>query len=92
MTFDEFDLDPRCLRVLEGQGINEPTPIQELAIPPVLAGRDLIATAQTGTGKTLAFSLPTHVARRNDVALGASVRVKLAPESIHLMPWSALRA
>jgi ATP-dependent RNA helicase RhlE len=59
MTFDEFDLDPRCLRVLEGQGINEPTPIQELAIPPVLAGRDLIATAQTGTGKTLAFSLPT---------------------------------
>ena len=59
MTFDEFDLDPRCLRVLEGQGINEPTPIQELAIPPVLTGRDLIATAQTGTGKTLAFSLPT---------------------------------
>jgi ATP-dependent RNA helicase RhlE len=59
MTFDEFDLDPRCLRVLEGQGITEPTPIQELAIPPVLTGRDLIATAQTGTGKTLAFSLPT---------------------------------
>ncbi len=59
MTFDEFDLDPRCLRVLEGQGITEATPIQELAIPPVLTGRDLIATAQTGTGKTLAFSLPT---------------------------------
>ncbi len=59
MTFDEFDLDPRCLRVLEGQGLTEPTPIQELAIPPVLTGRDLIATAQTGTGKTLAFSLPT---------------------------------
>jgi len=58
MTFDEFDLDMRCLRVLEGQGITEATPIQELAIPPVLTGRDLIATAQTGTGKTLAFSLP----------------------------------
>jgi ATP-dependent RNA helicase RhlE len=59
MTFDEFDLDPRCLRVLETQSIQTPTPIQAQAIPPALEGRDLIATAQTGTGKTLGFALPS---------------------------------
>lgn len=59
MKFDEFELDPRCVRVLHGLGIEVPTPVQEQAIPVVLAGKDLIATAQTGTGKTLAFALPT---------------------------------
>jgi len=58
MTFDEFDLDPRCLSVLGAQGIVNPTPVQEQAIPLALAGKDLIATAQTGTGKTLGFALP----------------------------------
>jgi len=54
MTFDEFDLDPRCLRVLEGQGIAEPTPIQELAIPPVLTGReDLLRKLAARAGPTL---------------------------------------
>lgn len=59
MRFDEFDLDPRCLRVLESMGIESPTPVQEQAIPIALAGKDLIATAQTGTGKTLGFALPS---------------------------------
>ncbi|MCF6283817.1 MAG: DEAD/DEAH box helicase [Candidatus Hydrogenedentes bacterium] len=60
MTFDEFeDLDPRCLRVLKQMGIETPTPVQEQALPILMKGKDLIATAQTGTGKTLAFSLPT---------------------------------
>jgi len=69
MTFTEFDLDPRCLRVLHEQGIEEPTPIQEAAIPIVLQGKDLIATAQTGTGKTLAYVLPciTHLAKEQNI-------------------------
>ncbi len=58
MTFSDFDLEPRCLRVLDAMGIETPTPIQEQAIPPALEGKDLIATAQTGTGKTLGFALP----------------------------------
>jgi ATP-dependent RNA helicase RhlE len=65
MSFDRFDLDPRCLALLQEQGIVTPTPVQEQAIPVVGAGRDLIATAQTGTGKTLGFALPclTRLAR-----------------------------
>lgn len=69
MKFEEFeDLDPRCLRVLHEMGIETPTPVQEQAIPVALAGHDLIATAQTGTGKTLAFALPalTRLAREKE--------------------------
>lgn len=58
MTFEEFDIDSRCLSVLNAQGIVSPTPVQEAAIPVALTGKDLVATAQTGTGKTLAFTLP----------------------------------
>ena len=58
MNFDRFKIDPRCLAVLERQGIEQPTPVQERAIPVALEGRDVLAVAQTGTGKTLAFSLP----------------------------------
>jgi len=59
MSFDQFAIDPVCLRLLGSQGITDPTPIQAQAIPVAVAGRDVIAIAQTGTGKTLAFSLPT---------------------------------
>jgi len=60
MTFATFEgLDPRLVKTLAAQGIETPTPIQELAIPPALEGRDLVATAQTGTGKTLAYLLPS---------------------------------
>ncbi|MCH7959737.1 MAG: DEAD/DEAH box helicase [Candidatus Hydrogenedentes bacterium] len=58
MTFSDFDIAPQCVEILDGQGIHTPSPIQEQAIPPVLDGNDLIAIAQTGTGKTLAFALP----------------------------------
>ncbi|MFP4500786.1 MAG: DEAD/DEAH box helicase [Candidatus Hydrogenedentota bacterium] len=65
MGFEHFDIDNRCLRVLDAMGIETPTPVQEQTIPLACAGKDIIATAQTGTGKTLAFSLPTltHLAR-----------------------------
>lgn len=58
-TFKEFDLDSRCMSVLQAMKIKTPSPVQEQAIPVALSGRDLVVTAQTGTGKTLAFSLPS---------------------------------
>ena len=58
MLFSDFDVDSRCLKVLDGMGITTATPVQEKAIPPGLEGKDLVVTAQTGSGKTLAFSLP----------------------------------
>ncbi len=57
-TFAELNLDPKILQAVEEAGYTEPTPIQVQAIPHVLAGRDLMAMAQTGTGKTAAFTLP----------------------------------
>ncbi|WP_312304904.1 DEAD/DEAH box helicase [Pulveribacter sp.] len=58
MTFDELKLSPAILRAVQEQGYDSPTPIQAQAIPAVLAGHDLLAGAQTGTGKTAAFTLP----------------------------------
>ncbi|MGD9788594.1 MAG: DEAD/DEAH box helicase [Sulfuricellaceae bacterium] len=58
MTFAELNLHPAILKALTECGYNEPTPIQAQAIPEALAGRDLMASAQTGTGKTAAFMLP----------------------------------
>ena len=57
--FASLELDPRLLRTIAALGYEEPTPIQREAIPPLLAGRDLLAEAPTGTGKTAAFALPT---------------------------------
>ncbi len=58
MSFGELSIDPRFLKVLNTQRITEPTPVQAQTIPPALEGRDVLGIAQTGTGKTLAFSLP----------------------------------
>ena len=58
MSFDSLGLSADILRAVEEQGYREPTPIQRQAIPVVLAGRDLMASAQTGTGKTAGFTLP----------------------------------
>jgi len=57
--FAALGLDPRLLHAIAALGYEEPTPIQREAIPPLLAGRDLLAEAPTGTGKTAAFALPT---------------------------------
>ena len=59
MSFHQLNLDPRILTVLKQEGYEEPTPIQAEAIPVILSGRDLVATSQTGTGKTAAFAIPT---------------------------------
>ncbi len=58
MTFLEFKLSNPILKAIEEQGYTEPTPIQEKAIPYLLEGNDLVGCAQTGTGKTAAFSIP----------------------------------
>lgn len=58
MSFESLQLAPHLLKAIAACGYTEPTPIQAQAIPLALAGRDLIASAQTGTGKTAAFVLP----------------------------------
>ena len=58
MKFEELNLAPAILKAVREQGYENPTPIQEKAIPIVLDGHDLLAGAQTGTGKTAAFTLP----------------------------------
>ena len=56
--FNELGLSPQMLAAVEAQGYSTPTPIQQQAIPVILNGNDLFATAPTGTGKTAAFAIP----------------------------------
>ncbi|MCA9606923.1 MAG: DEAD/DEAH box helicase, partial [Myxococcales bacterium] len=58
MSFESLGLSRPLLRAVKEAGYTEPTPIQREAVPPALAGRDLLGCAQTGTGKTAAFGLP----------------------------------
>jgi ATP-dependent RNA helicase RhlE len=88
MSFSELGLTPSLYRPLARLGYAQPTPIQARAIPTVLAGTDLLARAQTGTGKTAAFGLPMIerlVARRDDA------RLRL-PRGLVLVPTRELAA
>ena len=58
LTFDDLGLKQEILRSVKFAGFVTPSPIQEQSIPYVLAGRDMVAQAHTGTGKTAAFGLP----------------------------------
>ncbi|MCP4163110.1 MAG: DEAD/DEAH box helicase [Deltaproteobacteria bacterium] len=58
MSFENFGLIPELLKAVKAQGYEEPTPIQNKAIPAIFEGRNILASAQTGTGKTAAFALP----------------------------------
>lgn len=58
MTFKELGLDIKLLKGIEAIGYQEATTIQELVIPNIIEGKDILASAQTGTGKTAAFLLP----------------------------------
>lgn len=79
MQFKELNIIPTILKALENENYSVPTPIQEEAIPVILSGRDLLGCAQTGTGKTAAFAIPTlqllseekvpHTSQRNIRAL-----------------------
>jgi ATP-dependent RNA helicase RhlE len=82
-TFDQLGLSDSVLRAVSNEGYHTATPIQLQAIPPVLEGRDLMGCAQTGTGKTAAFALPTlHrlSTTAGDISQSASRGVP-APES-----------
>lgn len=70
MLFSELGLSAELLRALESLGYAEPTPVQQQAIPPVLAGRDILAGAQTGTGKTAGFALPILHRLQEEAATG----------------------
>ena len=58
MTFEEFGFKSKLLDSIKDAGFKEPSPIQKEAIPVVLQGKDIVAQAHTGTGKTAAFGLP----------------------------------
>ena len=67
MTFQDFNFNEQLFEGIQSMGFNTPTPIQEMAIPVILNGQDLIACAQTGTGKTGAYLLPVlnHISSTN---------------------------
>lgn len=81
MSFRELGLDAKILKAVQEAGYTEPTPIQAAAIPQILAGHDLIGIAQTGTGKTAAFTLPmlTKLAAQPPVARRGTRVLVLAP-------------
>ena len=58
MTFKDLGLSPPLVKAVEEKGYTKPSPIQEKAIPQILDGKDILASAQTGTGKTAGFTLP----------------------------------
>src|SRR5436190_11529454 len=58
MAFEKLSIIEPILRALKAEGYTQPTPIQEQSIPIILEGKDLLACAQTGTGKTAAFAVP----------------------------------
>jgi len=85
MSFQSLGLSPALLRPLVEQGYTAPTPIQERAIPLALAGHDLLAGAQTGTGKTAAFGLPLL----QRLMTGGQARARL-PRALVLAPTREL--
>ena len=85
MTFNELNLSAPVLRAVAQAGYESPSPIQAAAIPPVLAGRDLMGCAQTGTGKTAAFALPML-----DRLTASSPRKKGAIRALILTPTREL--
>lgn len=86
VRFDELGLDRKVLKAIEEVGYEHPTPIQAGAIPPALEGRDVLGIAQTGTGKTAGFTLPTISLLRRGRA-----RARM-PRSLVLAPTRELAA
>ena len=79
MSFTSFDLHPDLLRAVDALGYTVPTPIQKDAMPPALAGRDVLACAMTGSGKTAAFVLPILQRLLGRPSAGGARALVLAP-------------
>src|SRR5271170_4595430 len=88
MSFSDLGLLPELLRAVADKGYDSPSPIQIQAIPAVLSGRDVLAGAQTGTGKTAGFVLPIFQRLAADQANGTS----RAPRVLVLTPTRELAA
>ena len=86
MSFNDLGLSPEVLRAVADVGYVAPTPIQAQAIPYVLMGRDILGSAQTGTGKTAGFTLPMI-----DILASGRARVRM-PRSLILEPTRELAA
>ncbi|HMM57808.1 MAG: RNA helicase [Xanthomonadales bacterium PRO7] len=91
MSFETLGLAPALLRALADQGYTAPTPIQSAAIPVALIGRDMLAGAQTGTGKTAAFALPL-LQRLFVETAPAAANGKRRPRALILTPTRELAA
>ena len=102
MRFNEFDISEPLLKAISAMGYEETTPVQTQAIPPGLQGRDIVGSAQTGTGKTLAFLLPalerllqdeTQTKRPRVVVLVPTreLAIQVAGEAIKLAKHTRLR-
>jgi ATP-dependent RNA helicase RhlE len=88
MSFEKLGLRAELLKAVAGQGYTEPTPIQTRAIPVILEGKDMLAGAQTGTGKTAAFALPIVQMLSED----QSAKKKRQPRALVLVPTRELAA
>jgi superfamily II DNA/RNA helicase len=86
MPFRQLGLSPEVLRAIAETGYEMPTPIQERSIPSILSGRDILGSAQTGTGKTASFTLPMI-----DILSAGRVRARM-PRSLILEPTRELAA
>jgi superfamily II DNA/RNA helicase len=92
MTFAQLNLDPKISRALDGCGYTKPTPIQARCIPDILNGKDMVASAQTGTGKTAAFVLPSlhRLSVQTEAKGSGSYRSKAKPRILILTPTREL--
>ena len=87
MKFQDLNIITPILKALSEEGYTEPTPIQEKAILPILAGKDFLGCAQTGTGKTAAFAIPMLQLLAEDFIVGKKTK---APKALILTPTREL--
>ncbi|KAJ0745572.1 putative RNA helicase [Helianthus annuus] len=89
VTFEQIGLDPRLIHALTKKNIQQPTPIQQTGIPLILEGKDVVARAKTGSGKTFAYLLPLLqklMLLDSNSSSSVSLAKALAPTAMILVP------